>query len=105
MSLEDKNIDQMFSDAAHSQKAPQYDPAYWAEMNAMLKLEMPRKEASCFGHLEAPSFSLDSFCPYSFSIWTYQKHKKDIPRLLYQQKCNLKMLIIQKMQFVQFKRM
>src|SRR5690554_225537 len=48
MSLEDKNIDQMFSDAAHSQKAPQYDPAYWAEMNAMLNARDAKKRGFLF---------------------------------------------------------
>src|SRR5690554_5502477 len=105
MSLEDKNIDQMFSDAAHSQKAPQYDPAYWAEMNAMLNARDAKKRGFLFWAFGGTIVFAGLFLSYSFSIWTYQKHKKDIPRLLYQQKCNLKMLIIQKMQFVQFKRM
>src|SRR5690554_4900355 len=48
MSIEDKNIDQMFSDAAHSQKAPQYDPAYWAEMNAMLNARDAKKRGFLF---------------------------------------------------------
>ncbi|HLV43095.1 MAG TPA: hypothetical protein VKY37_12510 [Brumimicrobium sp.] len=43
MSIDNKNIDQMFSDAAHSQKAPQYDSAYWAEMNAMLNAKDAKK--------------------------------------------------------------
>lgn len=43
MSIDNNNIDQMFSDAAHSQKAPQYDSAYWAEMNAMLNAKDAKK--------------------------------------------------------------
>ena len=43
MSLEDKNIDQLFRDAAANSKAPEYSPKYWEEMSAMLDAEQPQK--------------------------------------------------------------
>ena len=48
MSEENKNIDQLFSDAAHSESAPQYDSAYWAEMNAMLNARDKKKRGFIF---------------------------------------------------------
>lgn len=36
MNAQNDNLDQLFRDAAQSEKAPLYDDAYWAEMNAML---------------------------------------------------------------------
>ncbi|MBW7866854.1 MAG: hypothetical protein H3C31_00855 [Brumimicrobium sp.] len=36
MSKEELDIDRLFSDAAHAEKAPQYDTAYWKEMKAVL---------------------------------------------------------------------
>ncbi|HZH86209.1 MAG TPA: hypothetical protein VFD77_02760 [Brumimicrobium sp.] len=45
MSTDKNNIDQLFSDAAHSQKAPQYNAAYWAEMNALLNAKDAKKRA------------------------------------------------------------
>jgi len=48
MSEENKNIDQLFSDAAHSESAPQYDSAYWAEMNAMLNTRAAKKRVFLF---------------------------------------------------------
>src|SRR5690554_12569 len=48
MSKEDKNIDQLFSDAAHAEQAPQYDAAYWSEMNAVLNARDARKKAFIF---------------------------------------------------------
>ncbi|PWH86839.1 hypothetical protein [Brumimicrobium oceani] len=48
MSEENKNIDQLFSDAAHSEPAPQYDSAYWAEMNSMLNERDKKKRAFIF---------------------------------------------------------
>ncbi len=43
MSEENKNIDQLFSDAAQNQKAPQYNPAYWEEMNAFLNARAAKR--------------------------------------------------------------
>lgn len=34
--MKENNMDQLFRDAAHLEKAPQYDNSYWAEMNAIL---------------------------------------------------------------------
>ncbi|RYM33362.1 hypothetical protein ERX46_10495 [Brumimicrobium glaciale] len=48
MSEENKNIDQLFSDAAHTESAPQYDSAYWAEMNSMLNAKDSKKRAFIF---------------------------------------------------------
>lgn len=48
MSKENKNIDQLFSDAALSEKAPHYDSAYWAEMNTMLNARDAKKRAFIF---------------------------------------------------------
>lgn len=48
MSKEDKDIDQLFSDAAHAEQAPQYDAAYWSEMNAVLNDRDARKKAFIF---------------------------------------------------------
>ncbi|WP_107037726.1 hypothetical protein [Brumimicrobium mesophilum] len=45
MSEENKNIDQLFRDAAQAEKAPQYNKAYWNEMNAMLNARDARKKA------------------------------------------------------------
>lgn len=45
MSEENKNIDQLFSDAAQAEKAPQYDKAYWNEMNTMLNARDAKKKA------------------------------------------------------------
>ncbi|MDX1652347.1 MAG: hypothetical protein R3277_07640 [Brumimicrobium sp.] len=36
MKLTDKNIDQLFRDAAQNEKAPGYSSSYWNEMNSML---------------------------------------------------------------------
>jgi hypothetical protein len=43
MSLEDKNIDQLFRDAAANSKAPEYDSEYWDEVSAILDKEQPQK--------------------------------------------------------------
>lgn len=43
MSLEDKNIDQLFRDAAANSKAPEYNPEYWDEVSAMLDKEQAQK--------------------------------------------------------------
>lgn len=45
MSEEKNNIDQLFRDAAQSEQAPQYDAAYWADMNAMLNKREAKKRA------------------------------------------------------------
>src|SRR5690554_2202721 len=44
MNAQDNNLDQIFRDAAQSQKAPLYDDAYWAEMNAMLDARSKKKK-------------------------------------------------------------
>jgi len=36
MNINNKNIDQIFKDAAHAEKAPEYNPVYWEEMSAIL---------------------------------------------------------------------
>lgn len=45
MSEEKDNIDQVFNDAAHSQKAPQYHSSYWTEMNALLNARDAKRRA------------------------------------------------------------
>ncbi|RFC53937.1 hypothetical protein [Brumimicrobium aurantiacum] len=48
MSIEDKNLDQLFSDAAQSQSAPQYNSDYWKEMNGMLNARDRKKRVLLF---------------------------------------------------------
>lgn len=48
MMSSNKNIDQIFSDAAHSQKAPAYDSTYWNEMNAMLNARDKKRKGFFF---------------------------------------------------------
>lgn len=43
MNLNDKNIDQLFRDAAQNSDAPRYDHSYWNEVNSMLNDENKRK--------------------------------------------------------------
>ncbi|HLW38922.1 MAG TPA: hypothetical protein VKX31_00930 [Brumimicrobium sp.] len=44
--MNQKDIDQLFRDAAHAEKAPQYDNAYWEEMNVLLhKKDAKRRKA------------------------------------------------------------
>ncbi|PHR48098.1 MAG: hypothetical protein COA32_06115 [Fluviicola sp.] len=43
MNLNDKNIDQLFRDAAQNSDAPRYDHSYWNEVNSMLNNEDKRK--------------------------------------------------------------
>lgn len=43
MKLNDKNIDQIFRDAAQNSDAPRYDHSYWKEVNSMLNNEDKRK--------------------------------------------------------------
>lgn len=43
MNLNDKNIDQVFRDAAQNSDAPRYDHSYWKEMNSILNEEDKRK--------------------------------------------------------------
>tara|TARA_R100000951_G_C2635661_1_gene179205 strand:+ start:388 stop:1674 length:1287 start_codon:yes stop_codon:yes gene_type:complete len=43
MNLNDKNIDQLFRDAAQNSDAPRYDHSYWNEVNSMLNKEDKRK--------------------------------------------------------------
>jgi hypothetical protein len=43
MNLNDKNIDQVFRDAAQNSDAPRYDHSYWKEVNSMLNSEDKRK--------------------------------------------------------------
>lgn len=48
MSIDNNNIDQLFRDAAHSQKAPKYDSAYWAEMNSILNAKKAKRRGFLF---------------------------------------------------------
>lgn len=48
MSTDKNNIDQMFSDAAQSEKAPQYNSKYWAEMNSILNARDNKKKGFVF---------------------------------------------------------
>jgi len=43
MNLNDKNIDQVFRDAAQNSDAPRYDHSYWKEVNSILNNEDKRK--------------------------------------------------------------
>ena len=43
MNLNDKNIDQIFRDAAQNSSAPRYDHSYWNEMNSILNDQNKRK--------------------------------------------------------------
>lgn len=80
MSIDNKNIDKLFNEAAHSQSAPAYKSAYWSEMNAILNKQDAQRKGFIYWTLGGVLL-LAILIPFLFT----PAQKKEVAPVLYSQ--------------------